>query len=69
MRPKAYFWRDTLKVAKNFLGSEMPLSTFWQMLNFGETLSEEEEKVSCHIKPLPKCRSGISGPRKCLAAR
>ena len=42
---KGVFWRDILKVAKNFLGSEMPLSVFWQRLNFGETLSEEEEKV------------------------
>ena len=39
------FWRDTLKVAKNFLGPKMPLLAFWQMPNFGETLSEEEEKV------------------------
>ena len=39
------FWRGTLKVAKNFLGPKMPLFGFWQMPNFGETLSEEEEKV------------------------
>ena len=34
-----------MKVAKNFLGPKMPLFAFWQMLNIGETLSEEEEKV------------------------
>ena len=60
----------------------MPLSAFWQRLNFGETLSEEAEKVSRHSKPLPKCgklhfgakkvsrqnaESGILGPRKFLA--
>ena len=39
------FWRDLLKVAKNFLGPEMPLSAFWQRLDYGETLSEEAEKV------------------------
>ena len=39
------FWRDTLKVAKNFLGPKMPLSAFWQRLNFGETLLEEVEEV------------------------
>ena len=26
---KGLFWRDILKVAKNFPGPEMPLSTFW----------------------------------------
>ena len=41
------FWRDILKVAKNVLGPKMPLSAFWQRLNFGETLSEEAEKVLC----------------------
>ena len=33
-----------MKVAKNFLGPGMPLSAFWQRLNFGETISEEAEK-------------------------
>ena len=28
-RTKGVFWRDTLKVAKNFLGPEMPFSAFW----------------------------------------
>ena len=26
---RGLFWRDILKVAKNFLGPEMPLSAFW----------------------------------------
>ena len=39
------FWRDTLKVAKNFLEPEMPLFTFLQRRNFSKTLSEEAEKV------------------------
>ena len=34
------FWRDTLKVAKNFLGPEMPLSVFW-----GDTFRESEESA------------------------
>ena len=55
-RSSGLFWRDTLKVKKNFLGLEIPLSTFWQRLNFGETLSEDMEKVSRHNKPSPKCR-------------
>ena len=38
------------------------------MLNFGETLSEEVEKVSRHNKPFcQNAESGISGPRKFLA--
>ena len=77
------FRRDTMKVAKSFLGPEMPLSTFWQMLNFGETLSEEAEKVLGYqvakhflcflwkclaiISPCQNAESGISGPRKRLA--
>ena len=101
--PQTLFWWDNLKVAKNFLGPEIPLSAFWQRLNFGETLSEEAEKVLGYlvakhflgpemqlsafwqkfimarhfqrkrrkflakIKHLPKCESGISGPRKFLA--
>ena len=73
-KTKGVFWRDTVKVAKNFLGPKMPLFTFWQMLNFGETLSEEEEKVlatSESVSPkLSICQnaeSGILGPRKFLA--
>ena len=34
-----------MKVVKHFVGPEMPHSAFWQKLNFGETLSEEAEKV------------------------
>ena len=56
------FWRDALKVAKNFLGPKMPLSSFWQRLNFGEILSEEAAEVLDYlqsglakIKHLPKC--------------
>ena len=38
------FRRDALKVARNFLGPKVPLSAFWQKLNYGKTLSEEVEK-------------------------
>ena len=34
-----------MKIAKNFLGPKMPLCAFWHRVNFGETLSKEEEKV------------------------
>ena len=63
---KGLFWRDTLKVAKNFLGLEMPLSAFWQMINFGETLSPLPLKVSHHNKPLPKCWKWHFGAKKVL---
>ena len=70
---KGLFWWDTLKVANNFLGPKMPLSAFWQMLNFGETLSEVAKyfllflwKCLAKIKHLPKRDKRHFGAKKVL---
>ena len=44
---KGLFWRDTLKVAKNFLGPKMPPSAFWREAFRGsQALSPLPLKVS-----------------------